>query len=125
MTRKLLACLAVLTLALAGCAAVAVAGAATGIIFVSGEAKKHYVSTVDQAHQAVVQVMDEMGLPRLEEGHDGNEWNLRSRRPSDAAEVKIRVRPGGESLTEVGIRVGTWGDKEYSTKFLKSLERKL
>lgn len=117
--------LGLLALVLSGCVVAGITALGAGIVYVSGEARQSYAATVDQTHQAVLTAMDEMGLIKLEETHQGADWRIRTRRPTDAADVKIRIRRGGESLTEVSVRVGLWGDKEYSTQLLEAVGKNL
>ena len=133
MGRKPLVVLCIFALASSGCVAAGITAVTAGIVYVSGEAKKSYVATVNETHEATLKAMDEMGLVKLEETRDGDGWQIRTRRPADpteikaskSVEVKIRIRSGGESITEVGVRVGTWGDKDYSTKVLLAIENNL
>ncbi len=126
MRRKALALLGLLLLSLTGCVAMAVTAAVVGgVVFVSGEAGKTYAATVDATHQAALKALDEMDLPVLEQKRDGDGWLLRSRRTTDAKEIAIRITPGQSNTTEVKVRVGVMGDKEYSTRLLLSIEKHL
>ena len=126
MRRKALALLGLLLLSLTGCVAMAVTAAvAAGVVYVSGEAGKTYTADVDRTHQATLKVLEEMGLPVLEQKRDGDGWRLRSRRSGDADEIKIHITPGDTHTTVVKIRVGVMGDKEYSTRLLLGIEQRL
>jgi hypothetical protein len=125
MSRKPLVLLCLLAVVASGCVAAVVTAGVAGIVYVSGEAKKSYVATVEETHQATLKAMQDLNLVVLGENRDGTGWELRSRRPADAVEVKIRLRRTGETLTEVGVRVGTLGDKDYSVKVHEAIERHL
>lgn len=126
MNRSALALSGLLLLCVTGCAAVAITAAAvTGVVYISGEASKSYAATVDETCEATIRVMDGLELPVLEQRRSGDGWLLRSRRSTDAEEVKINIVSSGENLTEVKVRVGVFGDKEYSTDLLVAIEENL
>ena len=126
MNRSALALSGLLLLCVTGCVAVAITAAAvTGVVYLSSEATKSYAATVDDVCEATIRVMDGLELPVLEQRRSGDGWRLRSRRATDAEEVKIQIVPSGENLTEVKVRVGVFGDKEYSTDLLVAIEENL
>ena len=120
--RHALALLSLLTLVAAGCIFAGAAAVGAGIVYVGGEGKKTFMCSVDDAHAATLKTLDQKGLIKLGESRDGEGWMVRTRRLGDAAEVKIRIHRAGESLTEVAVRVGTWGDKDYSAQMLEAIE---
>ena len=68
MNRKAIALSALLLLSVTGCAVVATTAAVgAGIVYLSGEASKNYVASVDQTQQATLKAMEEMALPVLEQ----------------------------------------------------------
>ena len=127
MSRKVFAWVGLLLLSITGCAAVvATAAVGAGILYISGEASKNYVGSVDDTHAATVKAMTtDMGLAVLKETRDGDGWYLMSRRPGDAETVEVRIAPNGENLTQVKVRVGVLGDKDYSTKLLEAINKYL
>lgn len=115
-----------LCLGMGGCALLTGAGVATaGVIWLNGEAKKIYPVTLDAAFEASVRTMNNMGLSMLEQKRSGEGWYLRSRRPTDAEEVKITIQSSSQNSTEVKVRVGVTGDRAYSERLLTAVGEQL
>ena len=123
--RYALVLFSLLTLAAAGCIFAGVAAVGAGVVYVNGEGKKTFTCSIDDAHVATLKALDQMGLIKLEESRDDEGWMVRTRRPGDAAEVKIHIRRAADGLTEVRVRVGTWGDKYYSAQIIEAIGNNL
>jgi len=111
---------------LQGC--VAVVGAAAGgagVAYVMGEAKKIYDAPIERVYNAALTaVKDDLGLIVYESHQTGMKGKIKSRRWDDKA-VKIDLKALTERTTRVKIRVGTWGDEEYSGLIFSKIDKRL
>jgi hypothetical protein len=111
---------------LPGCAMVvgAAAGAA-GVAYVKGEAEKIYDAPIARVYNAtLVAVKDDLGLVVYESYLAGLEGEIEARR-LDEKEVDIDLKALTENTTKVKIRVGTWGDEEYSRLIFSKIDKRL
>ena len=76
-------------------AAAAAAGAGT-YAYVKGDLKRSYEASMDKSWQAAVQSVEELKLT------------------TDGKSFTINVKRLGENMTEVGVRIGTFGDRTRS-----------
>lgn len=111
---------------LQGC--VAVVGAAAGgagVAYVKGEAKKIYDAPIDRVYKAVlIAVKDDLGLIVYESHLAGVDGEIKARRLDDK-KVEIDLDALTEKTTKVKIRVGTWGDEEYSGLIFSKIGQRL
>ncbi|KPJ59167.1 MAG: hypothetical protein AMS15_07170 [Planctomycetes bacterium DG_23] len=111
---------------LQGCALVvgAAAGAA-GVAYVKGEAEKTYDAPVERVYNAALTaVKDDLGLIVYESHFVGLEGEIKARRLDDK-KVDIDLEAITERTTKVKIRVGTWGDEEYSRLIFSKIDKRL
>lgn len=111
---------------LQGCALVvgAAAGGA-GVAYLKGEAKKIYDAPIERVYKATLTaVRDDLGLIVYESHLAGMEGEINSRRWDDK-KVKIDLKALTERTTRVKIRVGTWGDEEYSGLIFSKIDKRL
>ncbi len=111
---------------LQGCALVvgAAAGGA-GVAYVMGEAKKIYDAPIERVYNAALTaVKDDLGLIVYESHQTGMKGKIKSRR-WDEKTVKIDLKALTERTTRVKIRVGNWGDEEYSGLIFSKIDKRL
>ena len=110
-----------------GCTALMVVGAgaagAAGYAYMNGELEKSYPASVGQCWPAVVQSIEELGMPILSQSVDDLGGKLESR-TADGKKVLITLeaRP---MATVVKVRVGLFGDKNRSIVILDKIDQKL
>jgi hypothetical protein len=125
-----LASLALLLLCLAqtGCLAVA-AGAAAGAgayAYYQGEHTEVHAAEFGQAYQSAKRSLAERGLPIRYEHHNGLTGTIESSiedgsKVTITLEEKPRLLASDGHQTEVGIRVGTFGDSRFSKELQQSI----
>ncbi|NIP92368.1 MAG: DUF3568 family protein [Akkermansiaceae bacterium] len=118
--RKLAGLLALLwlglPLALPGCiAAGAGMGAATamGTAYVRGQYRSTEATPLHQLWIATLVVLRDLDIPVEREFYGNNRGNLTARR-GDGKKILIEVRPQSERISQLAIRIGTFGDESFS-----------
>ena len=111
----LLCCLAA---GLNGCAAVLVAGAGAGIgygayRYVEGNLIREYLGPMPKVWDAAVATFDDLKMTPNTQEKDYFGGVLKGRL-YDGTEVVIKLNRQGENSTEVGVRVGLFGNREIS-----------
>lgn len=115
---------------LAGCAALAVgaAGAAAGVgtyAYVSGRLETIIEAPIDRAWDATRSaVEDDLGFAVERAEHDALKGELRAKQ-ADGTNVRVNLERKGDNLTEVRIRVGTFGDEAQSRLIMDKIEDNL
>ena len=108
-----------------GCALLLVGGGgAAGYAYAAGEQEKLYPYPLADTWAAVRESVAEMQLPSLNERSDA----LRARLESETAsgeKVSITLIAKGNAVTEVGVRVGTFGDANASRMLFDKLDARL
>lgn len=110
----------------AGCLAVA-AGAVAGIgtyAYVKGELKGDFQAGIDRTWGAARKAVDQLGFTVKQEGKDALEGRIVALE-ADGTQVKINLTRKGESLTGVGVRVGTFGDESHSHVIMDKIKANL
>jgi hypothetical protein len=92
--------------------AVAAAGAGT-YFYVKGDLKRNYEAPMDKTWQAAVQAVEELKLTTESAEHDAFAGVIKGKM-ADGKGVTINVKRLGENSTEVGVRIGTFGDRARS-----------
>lgn len=98
------------TLLLVGGAAAAGAG---GYAYVNGEAKSTESASLDKTWRAAQAAMKDLQFSVVGQSKDALEGRLTARNATDK-KITIRVKKVSDSLTEVRIRVGVFGDESLS-----------
>ena len=93
-------------------AAAAAAGAGT-YYYVRGDLKRTYNASMDQTWQAAVKSVEELKLATETKEHDAFNGGIKGKM-ADGKRFTISLKRLDENLTEVGIRIGTFGDRERS-----------
>ena len=112
--------------ALPGCLALAV-GAAAGVgtyAYVEGELKTMFDSNLDRTWDATRAAIDDLQF-RVEESTKDALGARLVAREADGKTVKINEEAKGGNLTEVRVRVGTFGDEAQSRLILDKIKARL
>ena len=125
----LLLLIAASPLILTGClAAAAVGGAAVAgagtVAYIKGELKATEEATMEQAWRATEGAVDELQFLVINKIHDAVSGELEAK-TADNKTVKISLKRVGNNLTEITIRVGTFGDETLSRYILSKIEARL
>jgi hypothetical protein len=116
---------ALLLVGSSGCALVAVgAGGAAGYAYASGRHEKIYPYPLDQTWAAVRDAVQELQLPVETERSDALSARLESHLAT-GEKVTITLEPKTPGLTEVRIRVGTFGDHVTSRMVFDRIDSRL
>jgi hypothetical protein len=117
---QLVALLCCFLIGLSGCsrkwAVIGAAAAAVGTgayFYVKGDLKRNYEASIDKTWQAAVKSVEDLGLSTESKENDAFSGVIKGKM-ADGKSFSVSVKRLGENLTEVGIRVGTFGDREIS-----------
>ena len=116
---QLIALLCCILIGLSGCtrklAAIgAVAAVGTGAYFyVKGDLKRNYEASIDKTWQAAVKSVEDLGLSTESKQNDAFNGVIKGTM-ADGKSFTVSVKRLGDNLTEVGVRVGTFGDRGRS-----------
>jgi hypothetical protein len=120
---------AVLPVLGAGCAAVVVGGAvaAAGVgtyAYVNGEMKGTEAVSLDRAWKASQATMADLEYPILKKTKDALQAELTARTAADK-KILIKLKRVSNEVTEIRIRVGTFGDESMSQLILDKIKSHL
>lgn len=122
------ALLLVVAIQLAGCpAAVFVAGGAAGaggVVWVKGKLKEQLDSPLTKVHEATITALKVFELPVEKNVKDKLAAKVESRF-ADGKQLWIDIRSVTESLTEISIRIGVFGNKTRSERILGKIREYL
>lgn len=109
-----------------GCAAVVVgAGAGAGAYAYSkGEMKSVEAASLDKVYKAVEKTVKDMGFVVESKSKDALVGEVVCKGAGDKT-IKIKLKFMTEKTTEVRIRVGLWGDENFSYQILKNIRENL
>ncbi len=93
-------------------AAAAAVGAGT-YYYIKGDLKRNYEASMDKAWQAAVTAVEELKLSVESKQHDALTGVIKGKM-ADGKSFSINLKRLGENLTEVGVRIGTFGDRVRS-----------
>ena len=115
---QLVALLCCLLIGLSGCsrkwAVIGAAAAAVGTsayFYVKGDLKRNYEAPIDKTWQAAVKSVEDLGLSTESKQNDAFNGVIKGKM-ADGKSFTINVKRLGDNLTEVGVRIGTFGDRE-------------
>ncbi len=112
---------------LTGCAAVLLAGAGAGIgtyAYVKGELQREYNASLDHTWAATVQSLKSLEVQVVDTQKDQFGGKIEAKL-WDGRPVKLTLEPKGSGSTLVGIRVGTFGDRDTSERIGKEIEKRV
>jgi hypothetical protein len=112
-----------------GCfvAAVAAVGAAAGIgayKYVNGRLVQSVSAPLPKAFRACEKAVANLGFTKTDSGMDAFNGHV-SARTSDGTDVKIDLKQDGTDSTEIGIRVGVFGDEAKSASIMAEIRKGL
>jgi hypothetical protein len=116
-------------LAQSGCLVAAVgacAGAGGAYAYYHGNVSDDYSAEFGQVYQASKEALADMAMPVITEKHDGLTGTIESSL-SDGTKVTIsleekpRIKPEDGHTTEVGVRVGYFGDQSLSSNMMDKI----
>jgi len=93
-------------------AAAAAVGAGT-YYYIKGDLNRNYEASMDKTWQAAVQSVDELKLTTESKEHDAFSGVIKGKM-ADGKSFTINLKRVGENTTEVGVRIGTFGDRARS-----------
>ena len=97
--------------ALIGATAAAVGGGTYA--YVKGNLSRTYDASMDKTWQAAVQSVEELKLTTESREHDAFTGMIKGKM-ADGKSFTINLKRLGENSTEVGVRIGTFGDRARS-----------
>ena len=104
-------------------AAAAAVGAGT-YYYVKGDLKRNYEAPMDKTWEATVKAVEEMKLSVESQQHDALSGVIKGKM-ADGKGFEINLKRVGENLTEVGVRIGTFGDRGKSEAIHDTIHSKL
>lgn len=110
---------------ISGCVAVVAAGgAAGGVAYVRGELQATLDEPVTAVNEAVIEAGEALGLNSISAAGDklGGEFVFRN---AQDEKVTIQTEPVTEKSTELGIRIGLFGDQARSQLILDAIKEEL
>jgi len=117
---QLVAVLCCFLIALSACSkkwvAIGAAAAAVGAgayYYIKGDLKRNYEASMDKTWQAVVEAVEELKLSIVSKKNDAFGGVIEGKM-ADGKDFTINVKRLGEKMTEVGVRIGTFGDRDKS-----------
>ena len=117
---RLLAILGCLLIVMAGCSRkwviLGTAAAAVGVgtyAYIRGDLKRTYDVNIEKAWAASIKSVEELKLITESKTHDAFTGNIKGKM-ADGTSFEINLKRIGENSTEIGIRLGTFGDRPKS-----------
>lgn len=108
-----------------GCVAIIGAGAGAGTVaYVRGELQTTYAASFNRTWDASVKALKDLGITIYNTKKDATEGDIEATK-ADGTKVKINLKPKGQDITEVRIRVGIFGDEEVSRTISNQVSRRL
>ena len=117
---KSFAIMGCLLIVLAGCSRqwviLGTAAAAVGVgtyAYIKGDLKRTYDVNIEKAWAASVKSVEELKLTTESKNHDAFSGNIKGKM-ADGTSFQINLKRLGENATEIGVRLGTFGDRQKS-----------
>lgn len=108
-----------------GCLVVAAGAAAAGtVVYVRGDLKATLPNSYDAVVKAANHAIDSLKFRKTEEEGDALKTEIEARTGTDKS-VEIDIVRVSDSLTEVHIRVGVFGDEAMSLTILDKMKESL
>jgi hypothetical protein len=112
----------------AGCGAAVVGGAAAAgagaVAYSQGKLDTKKPAAVPVVQEATLEALSDMNLPVTSQRGDAGSGQVQSRF-SDGTDITIDLKSAGNQVTEVGIRVGKFGDQARSQQILDNINKHL
>ena len=104
-------------------AAAAAVGAGT-YYYVKGDLERNYEAPMDKTWEATIKSIEELKLTVESQKHDARSGVIKGKM-ADEKGFEINLKRLGENSTEVGVRIGTFGDREKSEAIHDKIHSKL
>ena len=104
-------------------AAAAAVGAGT-YYYIKGDLKRNYEAPMDKTWDATIKSVEELKLTTESTEHDAFNGVIKGKM-ADGKSFTINVKRLGENSTEVGVRIGTFGDRARSEAIHDKIHSKL
>ena len=108
--------------AVIGAAAAAVGAGA--YFYIKGDLKRNYEAPMDKTWDATIKSVEELKLTAESTEHDAFNGVIKGKM-ADGKSFSINVKRLGENMTEVGVRIGTFGDRARSEAIHDKIHSKL
>jgi hypothetical protein len=110
---------------LGGCTTVAMVGAGAGAgmgtySYVKGELKVDYPYTYDQTWNASLTALERLEIEVTTKKRDALNGEIKGKR-GDEKSVVIKLKNKGLGITTVGVRVGSFGDRDASHRIQQTI----
>ena len=103
--------------------AAAAAGAGT-YYYIKGDLKRSYEAPMDKTWQASLESVKELKLVTESSEHDAFNGVIKGKM-ADGKSYTITLKRLGDNMTEVGVRIGTFGDRARSEAIHDKIHSKL
>ncbi len=104
-------------------AAAAAVGAGT-YYYIKGDLKRNYEAPMDKTWEATIKSVEELKLTVESQKHDAFSGVIKGK-TADEKGFEINLKRLGENSTEVGVRIGTFGDRAKSEAVHDKIHSKL
>ena len=92
----------------------AAAAVGTGAYFyVKGDLRRNYEAPMDKTWDATIKALEELKINVESQNHDALTGVIKGKM-ADEKSFEINLKRVGDNLTEVGVRIGTFGDRGRS-----------
>jgi hypothetical protein len=112
-----------------GCALFVAAGAVAGVgtaEYIAGELKQTYSTPMEKAWNASLAGVDELKMKPTEKYIDNLDQNrVIKGKTQDGKDFQISLEAMGKDVTLVKVRIGVFGDEEYSKKVQEAIANSL
>jgi hypothetical protein len=109
-----------------GCAAAWIAGGAAAGIgtykYIKGELQSTEKVSLDKAYQATGKAMEDLKFTTTSKQKDAFDGEVIARRAT-GKKVTVKLKKQSDSVTEIKIRVGTFGDEYISKDILDTMKK--
>lgn len=107
-----------------GCAVLLIGAAVGTAVYLEGDLESQLNTDIYGAVNATNQATEDLNLAPVSRTGDANEALLIAT-DSEGRKVTIKLRPSGQRVTEIKIRVGTGGNEGASRRILNQIQRRV
>ena len=93
-----------------------------GVYWLEGEAHKYYNADQATVHQATKNVLNELGFPISKDYVDSDTIHMVAG-DQGKDKFKIKIRNVRYNITELSIRINTFGDKPYAELIYRNVDK--
>lgn len=115
----------------AGCAAFVAGGVAVGVgvgaaEYIQGELKQAYAASMEKTWEACLAAAQNMKMTVVEKSIDNTDKNRMIKgQTQDGKDFQMALEALGPDVTQVSVRIGIFGDEEYSQEIHRAIAQKL